>query len=272
MKMSPTSAVVLGCLLVTALAFHEENLLSSGVSSAASVKAMERVFLRSEEEHMRSMTAIAARLTTTEKAMQVLRERNITTPALLQVADGDIVHHTRLRASPKGYSGIAGAKKLLNDMIYESSEKYDQEIAKCTAFYSSQCALLAEARGEISGANYMCAQCRAGILHAQAQINSCEVSIPTKELALKDHNAKCKDELKTMNDRLKIILEDIKVMTYILTLTDCSKKMLLEEEIGMMRCEDNCTGASSISFKHPGLASQMHRDNSCHHLRTQRTQ
>merc|ERR1719221_488983 len=113
------------------------------------------------------------------------------------------------RRAPVGYSGVDGARKLLNDMIFEAMSKYDAEIAKCTDFYSKQCALMEVCRGQIAGANYIAANSRALILDAQANINKCEEDIPETKLQLKNHNLKCKNELEKLNARLTIVMGDI---------------------------------------------------------------
>merc|ERR1719456_1983903 len=133
------------------------------------------------------------------------------------------VKHSGLR-QPKGYSGIDGARKMLNDMIFESMSKYDQEIAKCTGYYADQCAQMEVCRGKISAANFVAANSRALILDAQANINKCEVAIPESKEELKQHNEKCANELHKLNTRLKIVLGDIAVMTMILKMTDCETK------------------------------------------------
>merc|ERR1719272_944310 len=108
--------------------------------------------------------------------------------------------NNNLRAAPKGYSGINGARKLLNDMIYESMSKYDNEIARCSEFYSKQCASMEACRGQIAGSNYIAANSRKLILDAQSTINRCEVDIPTRKYELEQHNLKCKHELQKMNE------------------------------------------------------------------------
>merc|ERR1719331_858837 len=160
------------------------------------------------------------------KAVQVLRKSSFNSPALAQVTNMALSGSGHLRKQPKGYSGIDGARKLLNDMIFESMSKYDAEIAKCTEFYSQQCAAMEACRSKISAANYVAANSRALILDAQATINRCEVDIPTRKYELKQHNLKCKHELEKMNQRLKVLLGDIAVMTMILKMTDCEKALL----------------------------------------------
>merc|ERR1719409_11213 len=164
-----------------------------------------------------------------------------------------------LRKQPKGYSGLDGARKLLNDMIYESMSKYDAEIAKCTEYYSKQCAAMEACRGQISASNFIAANSRALILDAQATINRCEVDIPTRKLELKNHLLKCKTELAKMNARLKIVMGDIKVMTMILEMTDCEKKLLQMEQFALMHCTDQCTQKSFIEFNHDGLQKKVNQ-------------
>merc|ERR1719408_1184304 len=159
--------------------------------------------------------------------------------------------------SEDGFGGLDGARRLLNDMLHEVMIKYDQEIAKCTAYYAQQCALMEVARGQISAANYVAATARALILDSQANINHCEISIPETKVELKDHNHKCKTELKKLDDKLKIILNDIAVMTMILEMSDCDAKFLQYKKLAMLKCKDQCTNKESISFNHKGLQDKM---------------
>merc|ERR1719258_182903 len=186
-------------------------------------KAMEEVFFRSEKVHADSMTAIMKGMST-EKAWKVLEKSNLTTPSLVEMASGLLGKQSSLRKQPKGYAGLDGARKLLNDMIYESMSKYDAEVAKCTDYYSRQCAAMEACRGQIAASNYVAANSRSLILDSQATINKCEVDIPTRKLELKQHLLGCKHELGKMNARLKIVMGDIKVMTMILEMTDCEKE------------------------------------------------
>merc|ERR1719163_2314437 len=144
-------------------------------------------------------------------------------------------------------------------MIYESMSKYDAEIAKCTEYYSKQCAAMEACRGQISASNYIAANSRALILDSQATINRCEVDIPQRELELKQHNLKCKHELHKLNARLKIVLGDIKVMTMILEMTDCEKKLLQMKDFALLHCTDQCTQKSFVQFNHDGLQQKVNR-------------
>merc|ERR1719337_231860 len=187
------------------------------------------------------------------KAVGVLQKGHKSNTALMEATSIALAGKTQLRKQPKGYSGIDGARALLNDMIYESLSKYDAEIAKCTEFYSKQCAGMEVCRGQISATNYVASNSRALILDAQATINQCEVEIPTKKLELKQHNLKCEHELKKMNDRLKIVMGDIAIMTTILEMTDCEKSFAQMRKFSLLRCEDECTKKSFVMFDHKGL-------------------
>merc|ERR1719174_1543957 len=185
------------------------------------------------------------------KAVQVLRKSSFNSPALAQVTNMALSGRGHLRKQPKGYSGIDGARKLLNDMIFESMSKYDAEIAKCTEYYSKQCAAMEVCRGKIAAANYVAANSRALILDSQATINKCEVDIPTTKEELKQH------ELLKLNTRLKIVMGDIEIMTMILEMTDCEKKLLQTKDFSMLHCEDQCTHKQYIKFDQEDLQKKV---------------
>ena len=142
-------------------------------------------------------------------------------------------------------------------MIYESMSKYDAEIAKCTDYYTRQCAAMEACRGQIAASNYVAANSRALILDSQATINKCEVDIPTRKLQLSQHLLMCKHELTKLNTRLKIVMGDIAVMTMILEMTDCDKKLMQMEHIALFHCTDECTKKSFIEFNHDGLQQKV---------------
>merc|ERR1719446_841183 len=193
-----------------------------------------------------------------EKAWNVLEKDKLTTPALIEATSGLFTKQSKLRKQPKGYAGLEGARKLLNDMIYESLSKYDAEIAKCTEFYAKQCGAMEMCRGQIAASNYIAANSRSLILDAQSRINRCEVDIPTRKLELKLHNEKCEKELNRMQARLKIILGDIEIMVIILTMTDCDAKSFVQSsEYAVLRCEDPCTKKSFITFEDHKLKRKM---------------
>merc|ERR1719506_1094302 len=167
---------------------------------------------------------------------------------------------SNLRAAPAtGYSGLDGARKLLNDMIYESMTKYDAEIAKCTDYYARQCGAMAACRGQISASNYIAANSRALILDAQADINKCEADIPTKKLQLAEHLVTCKREQSKLNTRLKIVMGDIAVMTTILEMTDCDKNKSFMQRVSLLHCTHECTKKSFIEFNDQGLQHKINK-------------
>jgi len=170
------SVLVLACLLGTALTIDEGNDLDISTNTSA----MEDVFLRSEDVHSNSMDAIMKTMSVAN-AVEVLQKSNLATPALMQASNMALGRQSNLRKQPKGYGGLDSARKLLNDMIFEAMSKYDAEIAKCTDYYSKQCAALNTARGQIAAANYVAANSRTLILVSQSTISRCEVDIPTKK-------------------------------------------------------------------------------------------
>jgi len=257
--------------LLLALPAAASNVVPYSLTAVAeedtlSTSEMEKVFTRSEVVHQASMANIAKDMSV-PKAMELIKQSQVTntdtTASELDqvwslVAAGKI-GTTNLKGAKKkpGYSGLDGARNLLNDMIYESLSKYDAEVAKCTDFYSKQCALMEIARGAIAAANFMAASSRALILDAQGNINKCEVAIPVTKQELKDHNQKCKNELSKLNTRLKIVMGDIAVMTMILKMTDCEKKFVQMKKMVMLRCQNQCTKRHTVSFNHESLQQSV---------------
>merc|ERR1719331_378373 len=195
-----------------------------------------------------------------DKAWNVLKKNNLTSPALIEMTSQSQDKQTNLRKSmqPKGYSGIDGARKMLNDMIWTSMSKYDQEIQRCTGYYASQCSQMELCRGQISQSNEVAANSRKLILDAQSCINKCEVDIPTRKLELKMHNEKCDAEIAKMYARLKVIEADIEEMTTILKLTDCKESMFAQiKQLAMLRCKDPCPKKSFVTFDHDVLKKQL---------------
>jgi len=251
--------------LLSLCAFLPAVLANNEVSvGALNLQTMDKVFARSTESHQASLDAIMQGMSVS-KAAQVLENSDIATPALVQAASLARGGKQNLRKQPKGYSGIDGARKMLNDMIFESMTKYDGEIAKCTEYYSTQCAALEACRSQISASNYIAANSRALILDAQAVINIEEVEIPAKKQELKQHNTKCKHELARTNARLKIVLGDIAVMTMILEMTDCEKKLLQMKNFALLHCTDQCTKKQFVKFDHDGLQQKVSQLQSVSH-------
>merc|ERR1719375_762583 len=229
------------------------------VTGEQSLSEMEAVFARSEETRRQSMATISKSMTQ-EKALEVMEKSSLAhNPKLKQITGLFATRQNLRRKQMKhdGFGGLNGARLLLNDMIFEVMVKYDQEIMRCTAYYAEQCALMEVARGQISAANFVAATARALILDAQANINHLEISIPETKAELKDHNHKCKTELKKLDDQLKIILYDIAVMTMILEMSDCDAKFLQFKKLTLLRCENECSKKDVVSFNHKGLQEQV---------------
>ena len=58
-------------------------------------------------------------------------------------------------------------------MIHEAMTKYDAEIAKCTDYYSKQCALMEVAHEQISAANIAAAVLNESKKHYGASVHTC---------------------------------------------------------------------------------------------------
>ena len=66
-----------------------------------------------------------------------------------------------------------------------------------------------------------------------------------------------------MNKRLKAVMGDIEVITMILKSTDCDAKKFLQlensDELNMLKCQNECTNATTISFSHESLQKKKYQ-------------
>jgi len=241
-------------------------------SSMTTLKAMEKVFARSEATHTQSMAAIMKDMSA-KKAWNILENRNLSSASLIQLKDQLNRKHRNLRQTPSatadanankpnsniksGYSGIEGARKMLNDMIYKSNLKYDEEIQDCKAAYAQVCADMEASRSQMTAANYMCAESRALLLDAQARAERCKVDIPKAEDDLSQHLDMCKREISHMNARLKIIEGDLTIIEGILNLTECKATFMQTTKLNLLQCQDPCTKKTFFSFNQKALQMQL---------------
>merc|ERR1719506_3566730 len=62
-----------------------------------------------------------------------------------------------------------------------------------------------------------------------------------------------------LNARLKIVMADIDVITMILEMTDCDKKLLQTDKMSMLHCEDQCTHKKFIKFDQASLQQKVNQ-------------
>jgi len=244
-------------ILVALLAMSD---FAAGASSHGAIMAMEKVFARSETAHMQSMSKIMSGMTS-NKAWQVLEKHNLTTPALIQIKSRIHGKQSSLRkTSPQGYSGVEGARKMLNDMIYDSMMKYDAAISECKGAYAHQCAAMEALRSQIHASNYMASEAAAVKSEQESRIDRMNIDIPATKERLGDHEHTCAQEFKTMEARKHIIEGDEEVLSSILNMTQCAATSLMQTEpLKLMQCEDPCTKKSFITFNYDKVQKKLNQ-------------
>jgi hypothetical protein len=229
--------------------------------SARAIADLEQVFDRPDEMHQDAMDMISKSLTL-PNAIEALQRSALANTSSLKQVTSLLSGKQNLRSSSSlnhGAPGLQSAVNLLNGMIYETATKYDAELAKCSDYYSKQCGLMEAAHGQIAASNFVAATSRALILDASANIAKATTSIPAKELALKQHNAKCKKGIGALDDKLKKVMGDIDSITRVLKSTDCDKKFLQTDKLVLLRCKDQCTNKEYVTFNHKTLQQEVNQ-------------
>jgi len=243
-----------GFIAVPLQALDAEGL--SAVSSDASLQTMEKVFARSELTHMQSMATIMKGMTL-NKAWQIVEKSNLT--KLMKMKEDLGTKRTSLRkADPqKGYGGVESARIMLNEVIYESMEKYDNAISECTAFYAKQCSDMKDCRAQIDSSNYMGAKARELVSESVSRIHQCERDIPSTWWKLWMHSWDSRRHIRNMKGQLDTLKGDIEILDNILDMTSCHKNKANGTLLQMRRCEDACTKESFIAFNHDEVQAKL---------------
>merc|ERR1719235_272016 len=198
--------------------------------------------------HEKSMAAMMKTMSL-DKAKSILKKANKTLPSLLQTNNAVL----RGNRGVDPYAELDSAKQLLNDMIYEAAEKYDEEIQGCTDFYSVQCSALEKGQSDLLAGNYIAASSRTLMSAASATIERCRDENRETTSVLADHKAQCKRQIGDINSRLKVVLGDIEVLTRILQMTDCKEPTSL---LQLKHCKDECD-RSIVQFSQDAIQEKV---------------
>jgi hypothetical protein len=123
-----------------------------------------------------------------------------------------------------GYSGIAAANQMLNEMIEEAQGKLDLETVKCENFKKEQESLIEQTRQDIAAAQAASNLARAEILRATGEITSINEQLPKVKLELEETTQKCVLDIAALNSQLAILDSDIEVMQTVIEMSSCADK------------------------------------------------
>jgi len=248
---------------------------SSGESSRVSTELglMKEVFFRSYDTHARAISSMTKSMTLT-KAMDILKKGNKTSASLLQIASMAGIKRGNLRADPTPaptvtqppqYTGLDKAREMLNGLIYEAEKGYDEEIMECTDFYSRKCSALEAGQSDLLASNYLAASARTLMAHATETIERTTREHEDAQDELDHYTEAASKQRKTMDDRLNLVLDDIKVLTLILEMTDCSNSSNVQSGTSLLefkRCPNGCSHKGhpgTIEFVRPDLQKQVNQ-------------
>jgi hypothetical protein len=160
------------------------------------------------------------------------------------------------RSQKRQKGSIFETMEMLNEMIYESTKKYDLEQATCSNFYTKQSAEMETCRAEMSAASAAAAACKAKTLSAQGQVAIAAKSLPKLRLTLSDTSKSCKKQVSATKKHLDKVMGDIAVMTQILKMTDC-KAFVQTKGLGLLHCQTACVAKTYVEFEDGELRQKV---------------
>jgi hypothetical protein len=256
------------CLLagsIASLAFSHSHELTSG-NMAVEAERTRMSLHKADTEHRESLAAIASRMTLAS-ALQVLHGKTSAKPLLGLVSkalhgdhkrkSGTALESKNLRASSDrtGYDGLDKARKMLNEMLEDTRTKYDDKQEECCAYDDQQSKLIELCRTDMAIYDEASSGAREEVAEAQMYIDRDTIQLPAEKEALEEHKQLCHKEITDLEWQLHIVMTDVAIMNTILGMMQCDEQQLL-----LLTCVDECTGASRVSFRNTTIqktASQL---------------
>lgn len=242
-----------GCVLVSffVLSAHAIHLEAHGT---ADLKAMEKIFARSETVRAESMASIMQNMTLT-RAWQILEnaKSNLTSIAMLQTKSHRLKQSSLRKTSRMHVSNVEDARIMLNSMLYDTAEKYDTEISDCKAAYAENCLSIDYCNSEITSSNTKFAESREMALACASRAEDAGARIPQTRTQLDQHVESCAEQLATMRAHLDVLNNDLTTMDSVLNMTKCKDKeeppsLMQKDTLQLLQCQDQCTHKSFIRF------------------------
>lgn len=242
-------------------------------SSNGSVAGMQRSFDPPEEDRESAKAAIMRNMSVAS-ALSALEHDSQAPPALVDSvktvlaatgsrvvsvrSHGDRAKQGSLRAS-SSQPDLTSTLAMFNDMIYKSLSKYDMEQAKCTTYYSKQCAALESARGEISAISAAAAACKGKTLSAQGDVDLATKELPKLKVELEQHTDSCAKQVNATQKHLDRVTADMKIMATILEKTECKSAFVQTRSLGLLHCKTECAAKPFIAFEDSSLRQKLNQ-------------
>jgi len=165
---------------------------------------------------------------------------------------------TALRGSdktePTGYSAVAGATKMLNEMSTQTLLDLELEESRCQTQEEDSRRNMNLLRNQVTTYNSEAAGARGRVLDAQGQIQTFEVNLQTTEEEFKQHQLDCQREIAAITYELGIVSGDVAVMKNVLQLIDCGGTATSGSAFMLVQCR-GCK--NSMMIRHRRIQSLL---------------
>jgi len=124
-------------------------------------------------------------------------------------------------AGGDGYTAVAGATKMLNEMSSQTLLDLELEESRCETEEEDSRRNMNLLRNQVTTYNGEAAGSRGRVLDAQGQIQTFEVNLRQTDEEYKQHQKDCQREIGEIKYELTIVSGDVAVMKNVLQLIDC---------------------------------------------------
>jgi len=140
--------------------------------------------------------------------------------ALLQIALRGSGMQKTVTEAP---GGVESAKELLNEMLQESQNTFDESVQTCKVYHLRTWRSMERMRLMVSTYNANAADARGRVIGAQGVIATLTTAITQTTEAFQQHQKECRIDLDFLSAQIVTVEGDIAVMAKVLELTTCEK-------------------------------------------------
>ena len=144
---------------------------------------------------------------------------------------------------------VEEARLKLNEMVEDTTEKWDMEAVECEASIRNQKALVEETAADMSLYNTQNTQARGDHLRATQNINTLSSTSDKVKNELVESRESCVEQIAQLKAEIAVMMNDSIILQKIVAMIECPKAA------GLVQCQD--TLGNMTTFEKPELRAQM---------------
>jgi len=199
-------------------------ILGDAVSSNSSLRVFSKAEIMATMSTERALAVVrgSKRVVPQPKVLAILRELQKGSVTVKEVHHHQRHGRQQQAPKPKGYSAVAGARDMLNEMMDDAMAKLDNEVETCGTYNRETLVELEKIRQDVASFNAQAAEARSRVLKSQSVISFTSLKLPQVQEELDEHKQECTRQEAALGAQIDIVAADLEVMGSIMGIIgDC---------------------------------------------------